>query len=277
MRATVHFAALLAVGYLAVCALMYFSQRSLQYVPDPRPVAPASVGLPQLAAETLTTDDGETLVVWWAAPASPDRPAYLYLHGNGANLAARDRRFAALTADGSGLLALSWRGYGGSTGRPTEPGLLADARAGYAELARRVPASRIVVFGESLGTTVALMLAAEVPVAAVVLDSSFASAQAVAESAYPWLPVGWLMHDTYRADRAAPRVEVPVLQVHCADDPVTPIAHAERLNALLPQARAIERIDARCHPAPFDRFEAALRGFVRPLTQGTAADLPPVR
>lgn len=255
----------LAGLYLALCLLMYAAQRSLQYHPDPSPMDPAAVWLPQVQAETLTTPDGERIVVWWVAPRDAGAPVYLYLHGNGAQLAARNRRLAMLTADGAGLLGVSWRGYGGSSGRPHEAGLLTDARSAYRALAARVDPARIVIFGESLGSTVAVMLAAEVPVAGLVLDSSFASALDVAQDAYPWLPVRWLLRDTYRADLAAPRVTAPVLQVHCRDDPVTPLASAQRLQALLPGRRPLELLDGRCHTPRMARFEPALRRFVDAL------------
>lgn len=110
-------------------------------------------------------------------------------------------------AEGAGLYAVSWRGYGGSTGTPTEAGLLADARAAYADLRKRIAAERILLFGESLGTTVALILAAQSPVRALLLDSSFSSALDVARGRFPWLPVSLILADTYRADLAAARVD----------------------------------------------------------------------
>lgn len=258
---------LLAVAgaYLALCLAMYAGQRALQYRPDTSPVAPAAVGLLQVQAETLATPDGESLVAWWSPPRHDTGPVYLYLHGNGANLGARSRRFARLTAGGAGLLAPSWRGYGGSSGRPHEAGLLTDARSAYRTLAARVDPARIVIFGESLGTTVAVMLAAELPVAGLVLDSSFASALDVAQGAYPWLPVRWMLHDTFRADLAAPRVAVPALQVHCRHDPVTPLVSAQRLHALLPGRQPLVLVEGRCHTPELGEFEPALRRFVAAL------------
>ena len=111
----------------------------------------------------LNTSDGEQVVVWHVPPRE-GYPIFLYFHGNGGALRWRDKRFRALIADGSGLVALSYRGYGGSSGRPTETGLLADAAAAYAFAIARYPAKRIVLWGESLGSAVALALAAEKPV-----------------------------------------------------------------------------------------------------------------
>jgi pimeloyl-ACP methyl ester carboxylesterase len=111
------------------------------------------------------------------------------------------------------------------------------------------------------------MLAAEIPVRALVLDSSFSSALDVARGAYPWLPVSFLMLDRYLAVDAAPRVRVPVQQFHCDDDPVTPTLLAERLHAALPAARPIHRVSGRCHVPPVTRYEPALEGFLAELTR----------
>jgi pimeloyl-ACP methyl ester carboxylesterase len=106
------------------------------------------------------------------------------------------------------------------------------------------------------------MLAAEVQPDALVLDSSFDSALAVAQGAYPWLPVRWLLHDTYRADLAAPQVRAPVLQVHCEDDPVTPLPHAQALRAQLTNALPLVALDGRCHVPPYTRFRAQVRALL---------------
>ena len=253
----------LLAAYLAACAAMFFFQHRLQFRPNPSPMDLAAANLPDARAETLDTADGERIVVWWQPPRDATAPVYLYLPGNGANLMSRDGRLRRLAQSGAGFMAVSWRGYGGSSGRPSEAGLMTDARTAYAALAQRADPSRIVVFGESLGTTVAVLLAAERPAAALVLDSSFASVQDVAESRYWWLPVRWLITDPFRADLAAPQVRVPVLQVHCRDDPVTPIDSARRLNALLPQRRPIATVEDRCHTPSLARFDAWVRDFVR--------------
>lgn len=251
-----------ALVYAVICVGMFVAQRSLQYFPNRSPMDPAAAGLPAAQALSLQTADGERLAAWWIAPRDARKPVYLYLHGNGDNLEARTERFAELVQDGSGLFALSWRGYGGSTGTPTETGLRIDSRTAYDELAARVDASRIVLFGESLGSTLAVMLAADVRVGAVLLDSSFDSALAVAQHRFPWLPVAWMLQDTFRADLAAPRVTAPVLQVHCDNDPITPLPAALALNALLPNAEPLLRIPRRCHVVSLRDYDAARLAFV---------------
>jgi pimeloyl-ACP methyl ester carboxylesterase len=118
------------VLYAGFVALLYVVQRSLQYFPERRRTAPRAIGLPEAEEAVLDTTDGERVIVWHVPPRE-GRPVFLYFHGNGGSLRWRDERFRALITDGSGLVALSYRGYGGSSGRPTESGLVEDAAAAY--------------------------------------------------------------------------------------------------------------------------------------------------
>lgn len=257
-----HLLAGLLLAYLGICAAMFALQRQLQYRPDPAPLDATLAARHGYVQQTLATPDGQTLVAWWAPPQDPSVPVILYLHGNGANLAARAERLAALHRDGAGVLALSWRGYGGSSGAPDETGLHTDAHTAWQALKERAPRHPTLIYGESLGSTVAVMLAAEVQPDALVLDSAFDSALAVAQGAYPWLPVSWLLRDTYRADLAAPRVRAPVLQVHCRDDPVTPLPHAQALGRLFPAAEPLLLVEDRCHVPAYTRYRAAVQALL---------------
>ena len=248
-------------GYLVVLVALYALQRHLLYHPDRTVFPPAEVGLAGAAVEHIRTADGEDIMVWWIPPGAADKPAFLYLHGNGGNLSYRADRFARLAADGSGVMAVSWRGYAGSTGKPTEEGLMLDARAAYDALKSRVEPARIVLVGESLGTGVAVKLAADVPVAALILDSGYSSIVDVAADTFPWTPARWMLWDEYRADLAAASVSVPVFQVHCRVDPVIPIAFGRRLNALFPRHAGLTEIPGRCHPVPAPAFDAVLEQF----------------
>src|SRR5947207_6550604 len=181
-----------AAGYLGLGALMYFAQRSLMYFPDRARTPPAAAGFPQAQEVVLDTADGERVIAWHVPPRG-DKPVVLYFHGNGGSLAYRVDRFQKLVAGGTGLLALSYRGYGGSSGTPTEAGLIEDARAAYAYAAKRYPAERIALWGESLGSGVAIALAAEKPASKLILDAPFTSAVDIAAALYRFLPVRLLM------------------------------------------------------------------------------------
>src|SRR5436305_570383 len=233
-------------GYLGLGALMYFAQRSLMYFPERARTAPAAAGFPQAEEITLDTADGERVIAWHVAPRG-DRPIVLYFHGNGGSLAYRVDRFQRLVADGVGLLALSYRGYGGSTGTPTEAGLIEDARAAYADAAERYPTERIALWGESLGSGIAIALAAERPVGKLILDAPFTSAVDIAAALYRFLPVRLLMRDTFRSDQRIARVKAPVLILHGEADRVVPIAYGERLYAMIPGEKRMVRFPGGQH------------------------------
>ena len=124
-------------------------------------------------------------LIAWHVPPHGTKPVVVYFHGNAGALDLRAGRFRWLTADGTGLVALSYRGYGGSTGKPTEDGLILDATAAYDFATARYPARRIVLWGESLGTAVAIALAAEREVGGLILDAPFTSIADVGAAAYP--------------------------------------------------------------------------------------------
>jgi fermentation-respiration switch protein FrsA (DUF1100 family) len=221
-------ACFVAIYVLTIVGLTIF-QRRLQYFPDRRLVDPALSGMSGVEDLRLTTDDGETLVAWYV-PANDGHPLILYFHGNGGALVDRIPRFRALTASGWGILAIAYRGYGGSTGSPTQKGLMEDGKTAYLEArARGYHGDRIVLMGESLGTGVAIALAATHEAAALVLDSPYSSAVEVAAVHYAIFPVNWLMFDRFRSDLAIGEVHIPILFVHGDEDDVVPISLARRL------------------------------------------------
>ena len=109
------------LGYSVLLVLMYVFQRALMYFPDPHRIPPAMAGLPQAEEVMLASEDGERLIAWYVAPRAA-QPLVLYFQGNAGGLDLRAGRFKWLVADGNGLLALCYRGYGGSSGKPTEIG-----------------------------------------------------------------------------------------------------------------------------------------------------------
>jgi fermentation-respiration switch protein FrsA (DUF1100 family) len=251
--------------YAGVLALMYVMQRSLQYFPETVRTPPADAGLPQAEELTLATSDGERVIAWHV-PAQDGKPVVLYFHGNGGSLRMRVERFRALTAHGTGLVALSYRGYAGSTGSPTEAGLIADGEAAYAFASKRYGAERIVLWGESLGTGVAVAVAAKHPVARVLLQSPFTSAADIGAAAYPFLPVHWLMKDPFYSDRRIGHVTAPVLVLHGVLDRVVPIASGEKLYAMIRAPKRFVRIERAGHN---DHDAFGEMGLVRGFIAGT--------
>ncbi|HEY4042266.1 MAG TPA: alpha/beta hydrolase [Rhodopila sp.] len=226
MKVVLIVAALLVAGlYCAVVGLLAWQQRRFLYLPDTRPPDLRSAGVGAARAVTVHTADGLDLLAWSVPPADDASPVVLYLHGNGGNIGYRARRLAQLSRFGWGVVLLEYRGYGGNSGAPTEAGLFEDARAAYATLrSDGGPASRIVLWGESLGAGIAVRLAAEVEVGAVLLESPYTSIAAVARLRFPVAPVDWLIRDRFDLIGRIGRVRVPVLVMTGGRDGVVPPA-----------------------------------------------------
>jgi uncharacterized protein len=255
---------------LAACAALYAAvfvgllvgQRKILYRPDAAEVDPATLGL---KAETIRikTVDGESLAAWRVAPAT-DRPLILYFHGNAGGLDLRVERFRAMAKAGIGVLAIEYRGYAGSTGSPSERGLKLDGEAAYAAaLASGVKPERIVAFGESLGSGVAVAIAARHKVGALVLDSPYSSIADVAAAAYWFVPVRALLRDPFRNDLLIGKVSAPTLMVHGTRDPAVPIRFGEKLFALANSPKAFWRVEGAGHLALGERLAEVLDWITR--------------
>jgi len=235
-----------ALVYVGLVALMYVAQRKLMYFPDTTRYTPAAIGLPAAEEVTLDTADGEKIIAWHARPRG-DKPVVIYFQGNGGGLNLRAWRFQQIVADGLGLIAVCYRGFGGSTGSPTERGLLLDGEAAYAFAAGLYPPERIVLWGESLGTGVAVALAGEHPVARLLLESPYTSIADIAAAAYPFAPARLLTKDRFHSDRRIDKVSAPVLVLHGTDDNVVPIEYGERLYGLIRAPKRFVRVAGAGH------------------------------
>jgi uncharacterized protein len=233
-------------GYALLVGALYVAQRSLLYHPIATRISPAEAGLPEAEEIMLTTRDGEKLIAWHVPPRG-DKPVVIYFHGNAEIVPWRAKRHRATIADGTGLIALNFRGYGGSTGTPTEDGLHRDAEAAYAFAVERYPPRRIVLWGISLGTGVAVRLAATKPVGKLIVESPYSSTVDVAASLFPYAPVRWLMKDQFRSDQWIGAVHVPLLIMHGAQDEVIGIRFGERLFALANEPKRFIRYDKGGH------------------------------
>jgi uncharacterized protein len=256
---------LAVIGYGGLLALMYVFQRALMYFPDTARVLPAQAGLPQAEEVTLTSSDGEKLIAWYVPPRD-SKPVVIYFQGNAEGLKARVGRFTWLTAGGTGLLALCYRGFGGSTGKPTEQGLILDARAAYDFVRTRYAAKRIVPFGESLGTGVAVALASEHEIGALILDAPYSSTADVGAAHYWFAPVRWLMKDTFHSDERIGRVAAPILMMHGEQDHIIPIGFAEKLFVLAREPKRMVRFPQGGH-VNLDDYGAA--NVVKEFLAGT--------
>jgi hypothetical protein len=224
----------LVAVYAAVALAAYLGQRKLMYFPDTERTEPAEEGLAGVAERTIETPDGHRIVAWYGK-ARPGKPTLLYFHGNGGSLAARAPRIARFMDQGWGVYMMTYRGYGGSTGSPSEVANVADARLAYQALVREgVSPTSIIAYGESLGSGIAVQIAAELPVAGVILDAPYTSIVDVAAQAYPFLPVRLLLIDRYDTTRYIGAIRAPLLILHGAYDGVVPVEMGRELARLAP-------------------------------------------
>jgi hypothetical protein len=243
----------LLVLYLGVLGLLFFSQRSLLYPGAGRdgPLPAAEAGLTGFQDVALTTADGERLVAWWKPP-QPGKTLVVYFHGNGGSLRNRRARAEALTQGGRGLLLVSYRGYSGSTGSPSEEGLRVDARAAYDWVVRSYEPGRI--------------------------DAPYTSTADVASATYWFVPVAWLMLDQFRSIDVIAQVKAPILVMHGDRDRIIPFAFGERLYAAAPEPKRFLRLSGVGHTrvlesgglAVVDTFLSEIEaGLLSPQANGT--------
>jgi hypothetical protein len=232
MKLASHILLGLALAYAALAALLYFFQARFVYYPEmgrQDRATPALLSLPFEEAR-IATADGETLHAWFV-PAPQARATLLFLHGNAGSIVHRLDWLPLFQRLRLSALLVDYRGFGQSTGTPSEAGTEADAEAAWRHLteARGTPPARIVVMGESLGAAVAAQLAARVQPAALVLHSAFTSAPDLAADLYPFLPARRLTRYAYDTLAAVRRLRCPLLVAHSPRDEIIPVAHGRRL------------------------------------------------
>ena len=213
-------------------ALIWAAQRSLIYFPLGTVPAPDEVGLTGVEPVKFATADAVTLNGWFLpSRRSPAGFTVLVFNGNAGNRAYRAPLAAALQAHGLAVLLFDYRGYGENRGAPTEAGLIADARAARTYLLGRddIDSTRMVYFGESLGSALAVDLAAEYPPAALILRSPFASLADLGQIHYPLLPVRWLLRDRFASIARIPQVRCPLLVIAGEADCIVPLEQSRRL------------------------------------------------
>lgn len=265
-RALIALAVFVALAYAGAVGYLMSQETRLVFragnpLAESRPEPPfEQVGLPR--------SDGARQFAWILRHAASieDAPWLLYLHGNRATIASgvnivRYERFRAL---GLNVLAPEYRGFGGLDGTPTEAGVTSDARAGYDYLRTilGIPAERIVIFGWSLGSAVAVNLASEVPAAAVILEGAPASLVAIGQRDYPWMPVRLVMRNPFESILKIGRVEAPILFLHSPEDRVIPIEDGRRLFAAAPEPKQFVEVRGG-HVAPAEEDEEAYFEAVR--------------
>jgi uncharacterized protein len=236
------FVAVLAIIYLGLLALLYVFQRNLMYFPDVgRPDAAAAAAEASLHAVTYHSADNIDLGSLFRPPPSPEAPVLVHFHGNAGNIGDRVGRIAPFAQAGMGILLAEYRGFGGNAGTPTEEGLYIDARAAIEYLRQEgVVPERMIFYGESLGSGVAVQMATEYACSALVLEAPYSSVADVAQGRYWMFPVKALVKDRFDSTVKIGKVRCPVFIMHGTADQVIPIKFSERLYALAPSPKEMK-------------------------------------
>jgi fermentation-respiration switch protein FrsA (DUF1100 family) len=222
-------AIILAGLFAVICLLAFLFQDRMIYFPSVERVPPP---VDWLEVVEIDTTDGETLIAWHVE-AMPGCPTFLFFDGNAGRPEIQMGRWVRMRDRGAGLLAVYYRGYSGSTGRPSETGLYRDAEAGYDWLtAQGVSSHDIVIHGFSLGSGPATWLAARREAGALILEAPYYSMLDLVRRKMRLLPVSLILRHRFRSDRAIENVEEPVLMAHGTSDSVIPISQSQRLAAL---------------------------------------------
>lgn len=239
---------LLCLGYLFLVGIFYIFQRQFIYQPHSGEINPKKLGLPTVKLIQLKTSDGVLLDAWFHPAKNDDTPTIVYFHGNAGNLGHRADRVSGFVNTGYGLLLLSYRGYGGNKGSPTEKNLYIDARAAIHFLqSKKVRMRCIVLLGESLGSGVAVQMATEFPVGAVVLQSAYTSIIDVGKKHYPFLPVRWLLKDHFESINKIREIQAPILFIHGGSDFIVPATLGKKLYFSANEPKAIKIYEGAGH------------------------------
>lgn len=242
--------------YLILLILLYSIQRSLIYFPTGYAPKPEEVGVPEMSVVKVQTEDGLTLKAWYRPPNQPEMPTVVYFHGNAGNIGHRAFIVRPFLNEGFGVLLLTYRGYSGNPGRPTEQGVYSDARAAIQFLKQQgVPSQSTVLIGNSIGSAVAVQMATEYGIAAIVLQAPFTSLGDVGQWHYPFFPVKWFTKDKFDSLSKAKKVHVPVLIIHGKSDRIIPPVFSQRLFEEFSEPKQLHHIPNKGHN---DLFEPEL-------------------
>ena len=238
------------VGLCIVAVLaMLLLEGCMVYHPMRLP-ADAEVAPPGVEDCTIRTADGLDINAWWLPPREPETgPVLLWFHGNAGNLVHRAQNLALLRRGGLGVLAVDYRGYGKSQGRPSEDGLYLDGEAAYRHLVRErgVAPGRIVCFGRSLGTAVALHVALKERVGGVILESPLSNARAMARRTIPLLPIWLFMRSRFDNEGRVRELRVPLLVLHGDRDEVIPFKQGRAVFEAAPEPKEFYTIRGAGH------------------------------
>ena len=243
--------------YGAFIAALYFGQRKLLYNPNQKISAPADYGVTDMSVVQAPTLDGLTLHAWWRAPTNSAKPVIIYFHGNAGQIGDRADKVRPYLDAGYGVLLMSYRYNAGAGGTPSEAGLFLDGEAAikFASSAG-YNVERLIMYGESLGTGVAVEMAARHRVAALVLEAPYTDMGSLAQHHYWYAPSKWLLKDRFASIKRIGRNQAPVFFFHGARDRLIPIQFGRALFDVASAPKAFREFDDAAHNDLYDHGAA---------------------
>ncbi len=267
----VRFFLTLLAGYSVIIVVLFLFQSRLIFLPNVAGrdlvATPEDVGL-SYRDVTIRTSDGEALHAWWLPHPQP-RAALLFSHGNAGNISHRLESLRLFYELGLEVLIYDYRGYGQSTGTPSEAGLYLDGIAALHWLLDEedIAPADIVVFGRSMGAAVAARLASENRVAALILESGFTSVPDMAQELYWWLPARWLARIRLPTSDFLSDTSQPTLVVHSRDDEIIPFSHGQALFETAPHPKQLLELNGSHNTGFLDSSDAYVAGLDRFVTE----------
>lgn len=226
------------VIYLMILLGMFVFQRKLMYIPETKILDPEHYGVKDVTVVPLISEDKTEIEAWHVAPADSAKPLIVYYHGNAGHVGDRMAKISHFIAQGFGVLAVSYRGYGKSKGAPSELGLYADARITllHAIDALHIDAAHIILYGESLGSGIATHMAKDMadkgtPVGGLILEAPYTSVAGRSQEMYPFIPARYLVKDKFHTIDKVNHIHCPLMIFHGEKDTVIPVHHGRALLA----------------------------------------------
>jgi fermentation-respiration switch protein FrsA (DUF1100 family) len=279
-----------AVVFALSWAFLRWFERANLYIPGRTYYAtPASYGIPFDDAE-ISTSDGEVLRAWWVdakrtgpheqlkdpslpytapLPRNGQAPVLVYFHGNGGNISSRLEKLRIFRRLGLSVLLFDYRGYGSSSGRPSERGTYLDGRAVVNWLAKThgISPASMIFYGESLGCAVALETALHLPPRGLIMDSGFSSTIAMGKEVFPWLPVKFMVRYHYDNLKKMPSLKTPLLIVHSPEDDIVPFKQAQENYSAATQPKSFLQIRGNHNSGYLEsqNYGPGLRDFIAAL------------
>jgi fermentation-respiration switch protein FrsA (DUF1100 family) len=252
--------------YAILLMALYWFQRNLIYFPDRSIRTPIEAGVPEMKVIDLKTQDGLLIKAWYSQPSTTNSPTIVYFHGNAGHISDRAFVARAYMQKGYGILLVTYRGYSGNPGTPSEQGFYNDARAAMNFLEhKQIPLNCTILLGESIGSAVAIKMATEYTVGAIALQAPFSSLIDVATIHYAlFMPIKGLIKDKFDSSAIAGQILAPVLIIHGKSDTIVPPELSRKLLSLLPEPKEAQYIPNKGHNDLFepDLVDTFIRRYV---------------